>query len=369
MRGYAELLLDSLASDPRRVDAQEIMNAADRAGTLTKQLLAFSRRQVVTPRVVALDGLVARAEQMLRRLIGENIALTVTIPEGIAPVRADSGQLEQVVMNLSINARDAMPGGGRLRIDLANVELDDAPTKSTIPGTSTLAGAPRAPALKPGRYVRLSVADTGSGMSPETVSRIFEPFFTTKEEGCGTGLGLAMVYGIVQQAGGAIDVVTAINEGTTFQVYLPAAPETHADADDSGASAPADGARVVPTRGSETVLLVDDEPRLATLIAGALRAQGYTVLEAANGQEALDIVRTNHTPIHLLLTDVFMPGMNGRELSELVVGIRCQTRVLFMSGYSDDAVLRQGIETSSAHFLQKPFSIGTLTTKIREALV
>jgi len=363
MRGYAELLLSSLTSSPQREDVQEIINAADRAATLTKQLLAFSRRQVVTPRVLALDQVLARAEQMLQRLIGEHIALTVTIPDGIAAVRADSSQLEQVIMNLSINARDAMPDGGRLRIELANVVLDDPPVRSAAGDGS---GAERAQALGPGRYVRLSVADSGSGMSPETRARIFEPFFTTKEEGHGTGLGLAMVYGIVQQAAGAIDVETAVNQGTTFHVYLPAVPETQAgaEAENVPAKATGDGR----ARGSETVLLVEDEARVATFIATALRAHGYTVVEAGNAGEALEIVREHYAPIHLLLTDVVMPGMNGRELSDIVVGLRSETRVLFMSGYSDNAVLRLGIEAASAHFLQKPFSIGTLTRKIRETL-
>jgi len=361
MRGYAELLLESLDSDPRRGEVQEIINAADRAATLTKQLLAFSRRQAVKPRLVPLDKLVARVQQMLQRLIGAHIALTTTVPDGIAAVRADEGQLEQVVMNLSINARDAMPGGGRLRIELANVDLD---------------GAGHRPAeLAPGRYVRLSVADTGSGMTPETRARIFEPFFTTKDAGQGTGLGLAMVYGIIAQAGGAIDVETALGHGTTFHIYLPAVhdvqvvqsvqalPEARGDAD---LEAPATAA-ILP-RPSETVLLVEDEASVRTFIAGALRSHGYKILEAANAEEALEIVRAALAPIHLLLTDVVMPGINGRELSEIVVRIQCNTRVLFMSGYSGDAVLRRGIETTGAHFLQKPFSIDALTTKIRETL-
>jgi signal transduction histidine kinase/CheY-like chemotaxis protein len=362
MRGYAELLINSMDGDPRRDEVQEIINAADRAATLTKQLLAFSRRQTVTPRVLALDQLVTRAQQMLRRLIGEHIILTVNIPEPVASVRADPSQLEQVVMNLSINARDAMPGGGHLRIDLSNVVIGEAP--DSHPGPQATSGQAARP-LKPGRYVKLSVADTGSGMSPETVARIFEPFFTTKEEGRGTGLGLAMVYGIVEQAGGSIGVDSLLGRGTTFNILLPAvsAPDETTETADAGNSA-SDSRQ----RGSETVLLVEDEPRVATFIAGALRAHGYTVLEADGAQQALQIVRTNDVPIHLLLTDVVMPGMNGRQLSEVVVGLRNETRVLFMSGYSDDAVLRHGIETASAHFLQKPFSIGALTGKIREAL-
>jgi signal transduction histidine kinase/CheY-like chemotaxis protein len=369
MRGYAELLLQSMDSDPRQEEVQEIINAADRAATLTKQLLAFSRRQAVATRVLALDKLVARAEQMLRRVIGAQIALTTIVPDGLDAVRADAGQLEQVVMNLSINARDAMPDGGRLRIELANIAEDDTA---------------RPAQLAPGRYVRLSVADTGSGMTPETRARIFEPFFTTKDVGLGTGLGLAMVYGIVEQSGGAIDVETALGHGTAFHIYLPAVKDVASEQAD--VEAPGDGSRTIQNnggvdhahkvnsvnhinnRGSETVLLVEDEARLGTFIAGALRSRGYTVLEAANAEEALVIVRANPAPIHLLLTDVVMPGINGRELSELVVGMHGNTRVLFMSGYSADAVLRHGIEAGSAQFLQKPFSIDALTTKIRETL-
>jgi signal transduction histidine kinase/CheY-like chemotaxis protein len=356
MRGYAELLLQSMASDPRREDVQEIMNAADRAATLTKQLLAFSRRQAVAPQVLALDILVARAEQMLRRVIGAQIALTTNIPEGIDAVRADASQLEQVVMNLSINARDAMPDGGRLRIELANVAEDDTAHRPTQ--------------LAPGPYVRLSVADTGSGMTPETRARIFEPFFTTKDAGHGTGLGLAMVYGIVKQSGGAIDVETALHQGTTFHIYLPAVKNVEDVQDARDAGTPGDASRRdgIKNRGSETVLLVEDEASVATFIASALRSHGYTVLAAANAEEALEILRAGLAPIHLLLTDVVMPGINGRELSEIVVGMQGNTRVLFMSGYSGDAVLRHGIETASAQFLQKPFSIDALTTKIRETL-
>jgi len=211
--------------------------------------------------------------------------------------------------------------------------------------------------------VRLSVADTGAGMSQETLARIFEPFFTTKEEGHGTGLGLAMVYGIVEQAGGAIDVETAIGHGTTFHIYLP---ESTTDADASHqVETPAKSTRV---GGSETVLLVEDEARVGTLIAGALRTEGYTVLEAAEAEQALDIVRAHGAPIHLLLTDVVMPGMNGRQLSDIVLGLRHETRVLFMSGYPDDAVLRYGVETSGTQFLQKPFSIDTLRARVRETL-
>jgi signal transduction histidine kinase/CheY-like chemotaxis protein len=354
MRGYAELVLSSMTGDPRREEVQEIINAADRAAALTKQLLAFSRRQVVTPRLLALDRVVIRAEQMLQRLIGKDIALTLIVPEGIAAVRGDQSQLEQVVMNLSINARDAMPSGGQLRIEMANVTIAD--------------GAPGPRVAKAGPFVRFSIADTGAGMSPEVVARIFEPFFTTKDEGHGTGLGLAMVYGIIQQAGGAIEVETALGKGTTFHVYLPAAVEDAA-AVQAAAGALRDSVPAVEAvRPSETLLLVEDDARVATFIAGALRSHGYTVLEASNAGEAIEIVREHYAPIHLLLTDVVMPGMNGRELSEIVVGMRREMRVLFMSGYSDDAVLRHGIETANARFLPKPFSIDTLTQKIREAL-
>jgi signal transduction histidine kinase/CheY-like chemotaxis protein len=350
IKGYGELLIEATdPGDPRTADVGEILKAADRAAALTRQLLAFSRRQVIAPRVIALDRILGSAEPMLRRLIREDVEVTTSIGVRIGLVRADPTQIEQVLLNLVVNARDAMPDGGTLRIELANVVFDDASN--------------RHPTLPPGRYARLSVVDTGSGMTPEVASHIFEPFFTTKEEGRGTGLGLAMVYGIVEQMGGAIDVDTQLGRGTTFNLYL----KQTAEAEDAVPATPSEP-DPTGTRGSETVLLAEDEPLVAALIVNALRKAGYTVLEASRGEPALAIVRAHTGVIDLLLTDVVMPGMNGRELAELVKSIRPETRVLYMSGYSDDAMLRRGIETASAHFIQKPFSMDALKMKIRETL-
>jgi signal transduction histidine kinase/ActR/RegA family two-component response regulator len=350
IKGYGELLRGELdTGDPRRADADEIVKAADRAAALTRQLLTFSRRQVVAPRVLALDRIMANTEQMLRRVIGEDVTLTTTVTPALGMVRADASQVEQVLLNLAVNARDAMAHGGALHLELANVAFDSA-------------SLDRPPTLAPGRYVRLSVTDTGCGMTKETMSRIFEPFFTTKEEGRGTGLGLAMVYGIVEQAGGAIEVESQVGRGTTFHLYFP---ETSERDEPSGPEA---GAAPSRSTGDETVLLVEDEQRVATFLATALRKAGYTVLEAMRADQALEIVRSHAAPIDLLLTDVVMPGMNGRELADRVRQLRRETRVVYMSGYSDDAILRHGVQTATAHFIQKPFSLEALTAKIREAL-
>jgi CheY-like chemotaxis protein len=351
IHGYGELLLFSLGpGDVRREDVNEILKASDRAAGLTRQLLTFSRREVVAPRVLALDVVVRNIGQMLRRLIGEHIVFSTVVPDGIWPVRADAGQMDQVIMNLAVNARDAMPQGGSICMELANVMVGGPDGMS-----HTL--------LAPGPYVRLSVTDTGTGMDAPTVQRIFEPFFTTKSEGHGTGLGLATVYGIVDQAGGTIDVVTAVGRGTTFHVLLPRCDEPVAALEASVAPA------AVQTRRSvETVLLVEDDPGVNALIGSVLRNSGYTVLNATNGAAALEIVRTYHEPIHLLLADVVMPGMNGREVSEHVTAARPGTPVLFMSGYPDDEIVRQGVKAASVYFIQKPFSMDALAEKIRAAL-
>jgi len=349
IRGYCDLLIEDMEpGDPRRGDADQILQAADRATALTRQLLAFSRRQPVTRRVFTLDEVVTGTEKMLRRLIGEDITVTTAIEPHTARVHADQGQIEQVLMNLALNARDAMPNGGVMRIELASAVFD--------------ASSPHRPAAAaPGRYVRLSVIDTGCGMSPEVASRIFEPFFTTKEVGRGTGLGLSTVYGIVDEAGGAIEVDTHVGRGTTFHVYLP---ETSA-APDGGR---VDPALTAPAPASETVLLVEDEAIVARLVAGALKKAGYTVLQAANAEEALALARSHPAAIDLLLTDVVMPGMNGRELADEVVRLRQGARVLYMSGYTDDALLCRGVTTNGVPFIQKPFSMPALTLKIREVM-
>ncbi len=339
IRGYAELSAVLLGDDHEvQPHVVEIVSAADRAAELTKQLLAFSRRQVVSPRVLSLDRVVTGMHQLVRRVIGEDVQVVTAIDSTIGPVRADRSQLEQVIINLVVNASDAMPQGGTVTISLANTPDD---------------------------RVCLSVSDTGHGMDEQTVARIFEPFFTTKETGRGTGLGLAIVYGIVQQSGGTITLDTAIGKGTAFHIFLPRLP------DDTPVDEEIDISRGLAAfrKGSETVLLAEDDERLSVLIGNTLRQAGYTVLAASHGEEALTIARSHASPIHLLLTDVVMPGMNGRVLSEQLRIFRPDTSILFMSGYSDDAVLRRGVETASAQYIQKPFSMDALMVKMRETLL
>jgi PAS domain S-box-containing protein len=347
IHGYAEMLVQNLAEgDERRTDAEEILKAADRAAGLTRQLLAFSSRQVITQQAVALDQLVQSMQNMLQRVIGPEIQISTEVWPDLTPVLADTTQVEQILVNLVINARDAMPRGGKITIELRNVELDKI-------------GVAAHPGLQPGDYVEMSIADTGTGMDAETISRIFEPFFTTKESGKGTGLGLATVYGIVQQNNGAIEVQSRVGHGTTFYIYLPRAS-------DLGKPAPMVAAGSSP--GSETILLVEDDDRVRALVSNMLRKNGFTVLLASAGDQALEIAARHRGRIHLLLTDVVMPGLNGRMLSERLTSSRPETRVLFMSGYSDDDILRHGVKKATAHFIQKPFSVDALIHKIRETL-
>jgi PAS domain S-box-containing protein len=347
IRGYAELLMQALnEGDERRNDAEEILKAADRAAGLTRQLLAFSRRQVITQQAVALDQVVESMQNMLQRLIGEQIEFYVKVWPGLTPILADRTQVEQILVNLIVNARDAMPSGGKISIELRNVELDHV-------------GVAAHPGLKPGDYVEMAVNDNGTGMDAETAARIFEPFFTTKEGGKGTGLGLATVYGIVQQNGGAIEVQSKVAHGTTFFIYMPRATDF---------GQPAAPRRSMMAGGSETVLLVEDDDRVRGLVSHMLRKHGYTVLLASQGDQAIEIAARHHGRIHLLLTDVVMPGISGRVLSERLMLSRPDTRVLYMSGYSDDAILRHGVKSAGTHFIQKPFSIETLAERIRETL-
>ena len=347
IRGYAEMIVRNLpAGDERRTDAEEILKASDRAAGLTRQLLAFSRREVITQQAVALDHLVETMQTMLQRLIGPEIQIATEIWPDLTPVLGDSTQLEQILVNLVINARDAMPKGGKITVELRNVELDKI-------------GVAAHPGLQPGDYVEMSVSDTGTGMDADTMSRIFEPFFTTKDAGKGTGLGLATVYGIVQQNNGAIEVQSRVGHGTTFYIYLPRAT-------DLGKPAPIQPATMAS--GNETILLVEDDDRVRALVSNLLRKNGYTVLLASAGDQALEIAARHRGRIHLLLTDVVMPGLNGRILSERLTVVRPDTRVLYMSGYSDDAILRHGVRKAAAHFIQKPFSIDALAHKIRETL-
>jgi PAS domain S-box-containing protein len=347
IRGYAELLVQELEeSDARRADAQEILQAADRATGLTRQLLAFSRRQVITPEALALDDVVETMRNMLQRLIGEDIQLITEVWPGLIPVLGDRTQIEQILVNLVVNARDAMPEGGKIAIELRNIELDAI-------------GIAAHPGLQPGEYVEMAVSDTGTGMDPETASRIFEPFFTTKENGKGTGLGLATVYGIIQQNNGAIEVQSSPGTGTTFYIYLPRAT------DYGNLPRPK---KVQADKGTETILLVEDDDRVRVLVSNMLKRHGYNILIASQGDQALEIAARYQGRIHLLLTDVVMPGISGRLLSERFTALRPDTRVLYMSGYSDDAVLRHGVRSAGTHFVQKPFSIERLAQKVRETL-
>jgi len=344
-----ELLLEDLApADPKREDVEQVRKAADGAAALTRQLLAFSRQQVLTPQIVDLGDVVAGVEKMLRRVIGEDVDLVTVLGSDAGAVKADVGQLEQVLMNLAVNARDAMPTGGKLTIETANVEHDP-----------DYAREQEAAAVS--RFVMLAVSDTGIGMDEATKAKIFEPFFTTKELGKGTGLGLATVYGIVRQSGGFIWVYSEPGMGTTFKIYLP---QVDAVAE-AGAAKAAPG---TSRRGTETVLLVEDAAAVRAVTHQALARQGYTVLDAPNGAEALRIAASHPGPIHLLLTDVVMPGLSGRQLSDQLARLRPDTKVLYTSGYTDDAVVRHGVLESGIAYLQKPFTVDGLARKVREVL-
>ncbi len=349
INGYSELLLQDLpAGDPSREPVEEIAKAGERSAGLTRQLLAFSRQQVLAPRVLDLNALVADTERMLRRLVGEDVAVVTALAAGLWEVRADPGQVEQVLMNLAVNARDAMPRGGRLTLATRNVVLDEAYALAH-------------PDARPGPHVLLGVADTGAGIPPEVRARIFEPFFTTKGPGQGTGLGLATVYGIVRQSGGHVAVASEVGVGTAFEVYLPRVEGP------AGGSRGRAGLRT-PPRGAETVLLVEDDAGVRALACHVLAGCGYDVLEAAGGDEALRVAARHGGPIHLIVTDVVMPGAGGRAVAERVVARHPAARVLFVSGYTDDAVLRHGVLRDGVNFLQKPFTPVALAFKVREVL-
>ncbi|HEX3000138.1 MAG TPA: ATP-binding protein, partial [Armatimonadota bacterium] len=346
---FGEMLLSRLEDgDPLQHYADQIVRTAERASALPRQLLAFSRRQILQPKVLELDTLITEMEKMLRTLVGEDISFSVQSAPGTGLVKADQVQLEQVLMNLSANARDAMPNGGSLLIETKNVELD-AETVRLRPG------------CKPGRYVMLAVSDTGCGMDRETLAQIFEPFFTTKEKGKGTGLGLATVYGIVKQSGGDIRVYSEVGKGTTFKVYLP-----RVDAAQEPVAATARDQQ--PRGGTETILLVEDEDAVRESVRELLDANGYHVLDASNGDAALALCGERQEPIHLLLTDVVMPGMSGNVLAERLRRMRPGIKTLFMSGYTEDAIVHHGVLLDGVSFLQKPFSPRTLASKVREVL-
>jgi len=347
--GRTELLLKSLdVEDPARPAMQVITDTAHRAADLTNQLLAFSRKQVLRPAVLDLNVIVSSMGKMLRPLIGEDIDLVTVLDPALGRVKVDPGQIEQIVMNLVVNARDAMPQGGRLTLETSNVELDPAYARKHV-------------GVQPGPHIMLALSDTGVGMDPATQARIFEPFFTTKGPGKGTGLGLAMVYGIVKQSGGNIWVYSEPGQGTTFKIYLPQIEDPIDEAHERSTLA-------APCHGRETLLVVEDEDGVRDLVRDILQAAGYTVLEARHGAEALEVSERHVGPIDLLLTDVVMPEMSGRELSQRLAILRPATKVLFMSGYTANAVVHHGVLDPDTEFLPKPITAAVLTRKVREIL-
>ena len=347
--GYSDLLLGQVQLDGQaRKNAEEIRKAAFRAASLTHQLLAFSRRQMLTAKVLNLNAVVMDLEPMLRRLIGEDVELKIVPGQALGQIKADPSQIEQIVLNLVVNARDAMPKGGTITIETSNIFLDES-------------YAGRHETFRSGPYVLVAVSDTGCGMDERTRSRIFEPFFTTKEPGKGTGLGLSTVYGIVKQSDGYIWVYSEPRLGTAFKIYLPRIPSV-------SDKVPADEERGRPPQGTETILLAEDEDVVRGLVGNILQENGYTVLAASQSEEAFLISGQHEGPIHLLVADVVMPGMSGRELAERLVPLRPMMKVLYISGYTDDAVVRHGVQTADMAFLQKPFTPAVLLRKVREVL-
>jgi two-component system cell cycle sensor histidine kinase/response regulator CckA len=348
--GFSDMLLSGLSAiDPMRGDVAEIRTAAGRASDLTRQLLAFSRRQMLEPRVLDLNEILGRIENMLKRLIGEDIELHAVKGEGLGKVLVDPGQVEQVIVNLVVNARDAMPEGGRVTLETAMVTFDESDTNEHL-------------AAAPGEHVMLAVTDTGTGMDQATKDRIFEPFFTTKSKDKGTGLGLSMVFGTVAQSGGHISVQSEPGKGTTFKLYFPAIAAKEAKAAAKGSRGAAE------LRGSETILLAEDEEQVRRVNSKILRRYGYRVIEAQHADEALALARSHVGPIHLLVTDVVMPNMSGTELARLAAIVRPGIKVLCMSGYTDDSVFRHGLLESGVAFLQKPATPIVLAAKVRELL-
>jgi len=347
--GYSDLVLSRLnESDPLFKDVFEIRKAGERATSLTRQLLAFSRRQVLQPKVIRVNRVIAEMDRMLQRLIGEDIDLVTVLDAQLGCIKVDPGQIEQVVLNLAINARDAMPNGGRLTIETSNVELDEAYAR-------------RHTDVLPGPYVLIAVSDTGCGMDEGTKSRIFEPFFTTKEVGKGTGLGLSMIYGIVRQSGGHIWVYSEAGRGTTFKIYFPRVEGPPEEFETLGQ-------RAALARGTETVLLVEDEAEVRKLVREILEMNGYKVLEVDRGSKAIEIGKRCEEPIHLMITDVVMPGMSGRELAQRLAPVRPQMRVLYMSGYTENAIVHHGVLDEETAFIQKPFTPAALALKVRHVL-
>jgi signal transduction histidine kinase len=347
--GYSELILRSLPPvGTDRDRTEQIRRAAERGAGLTRQLLAFSRRQVLEPHVMDLNAALADVQSMLTRLIGEDIKIVTSFDPALGRVFADPGQMEQVLVNLVVNARDAMPAGGALVLETSNVNLDEVYAR-THPGSTA------------GPHVRLAVSDTGHGMDEATISRVFEPFFTTKPRGKGTGLGLATVHGIVRQSGGHVDVYSEPGHGTTFKIYLPRVEDEEEKPAD-------DAARVAPHGGSETIVLVEDEDGLRALIREVLEDAGYRVVEAPDPERGLAAVRAQPQGIDLLMTDVILPQMRGNELADRVREISPRARVLFMSGYTDEAIGQHAVLAPGSPFLQKPFTLAALLAKVRGVL-
>jgi len=341
------MMLDELSAlDPLRGYAEEVLKAADRAAALTNQLLAFSRRQVMQPRVVNVNTILGQTEKMLQRLIGEDISLALSLAPNTGNVRADPGHIEQAIVNLAVNARDAMPMGGRLSIETGNVTLDEDYARTHM-------------GVTPGDFVMIAVSDSGHGMDAETRRRIFEPFFTTKAKGKGTGLGLATVYGIIKQTGGDIWVYSEPGRGTTFKLYFPRVSEPVSDS----LEAETEYSRKA---GSETILVVEDERAVRDLTVRILKQLGYQVLTASSGAEALELSHAHPGHIDLLLTDVVMPNMSGRQLADALLLLRPQTKVLFLSGYTENTVVHHGVLEPGVDFLPKPFSRENLARKLRE---
>ncbi|MGB7821769.1 MAG: ATP-binding protein, partial [Candidatus Sulfotelmatobacter sp.] len=347
--GYTEVLLDQLTSaHPLHSKVEAIQQASDRATTLTRQLLAFSRKQHLELKVIDVNAIVADMERLLRPLIGEDIELTTSLAPAVGCTRADAGQLEQVIMNLVVNAKDAMSNGGKICIRTASVTLDDS-------------YRPENTFIKHGPYVMISVSDNGQGMDRETQARIFEPFFTTKEKGKGTGLGLSTVYGIIKQSGGYVFVQSELGRGTVFTIYFPCVDgpsEAHGAAPLSLATA----------GGSETILLVEDEDSVRQLVRETLQSRGYHVLEAGNGNAALALAASHPDTIHLVITDVVMPGLSGHELVQQLLPTRPGAKVLYLSGYAEDAFASPLAAEDQKAFLQKPFTLQNLSRKVREVL-
>jgi len=346
--GYNRMILEELSPlDPLHEYAEEISKAAERAGAITNQLLAFSRRQVIQPRVINVNAVLGQTEKMLRRLLGEDIQLTLNLPEGVGNIQADPNQIEQAVVNLAVNSRHAMPTGGHITIETGNVYLDEDYIKTHL-------------GVTPGDFVMISVTDTGHGMDAATRQRIFEPFFTTKERGKGTGLGLASVYGMVKQSGGDIWVYSEPEKGTTFKLYFPRVASEVTDAKEGQPTE-------LERQGNETVLVVEDEKPVRELTVRMLQQLGYSVLAAGSGEEAIAISHSYGSKIALLLTDVVMPQMSGRQVADALMAARPDIKVLYLSGYTGHTVIHHGVE-SDLNFLPKPFSREALSKKVEEVL-